>query len=466
MPAFIGEHFLLGSETARALYHEHAAKLPIVDYHCHINPKEIYEDLHYNNITEVWLGGDHYKWRVIRANGYPERVITGDADPYEKFEAWAHTVPKLIGNPLYHWTHLELKRYFGIEETLSPRTCKEIWEQANKVLQTLSVRKILELSNVTAICTTDDPADDLCYHKLLQADRTLKTRVLPAFRPDKAVNIGKVTFRDYVKQLEAASGVPIHTIEDVKTALTQRLDYFAALGCVASDHGLDYIVCAEDREKANAIFAAALAGNAPTRQEAEIYKTELLLFLAQEYHKRGWVMQLHYGAARDNNPSMFQKLGPDTGYDAISGIPASGAALGKFFGMLEREHTLPKTIVYSLNPTDNAQIATVIGCFQSGELPGKLQHGSAWWFNDTRRGMIDQLTSVAELSVLPNFVGMLTDSRSFLSYTRHEYFRRILCDLLGAWVENGEYPRDMEALGAMVRNIGYYNAVRYFGFPV
>ncbi len=466
MPAFIGENFLLGSETARALYHGHAATLSIVDYHCHINPKEIYEDLHYKNITEVWLAGDHYKWRVIRANGYPERVITGDADPYEKFEAWAHTVPKLIGNPLYHWTHLELMRYFGIEETLSPRTCKEIWERSNKTLKTLSVRKILELSNVTAICTTDDPADDLHYHKLLQADKTLKTRVLPAFRPDKAVNIGKPAFREYVKKLEAASGIAIRDIDGMKAALAQRLDYFSSLGCVASDHGLDYIVSEEHRENANAILTAALNGKSPTRQEEDIYKTELLLFLAEEYQKRGWVMQLHYGAVRDNNPPTFEKLGPDTGYDAISGVAGSGMALGKFFGMLEQKESLPKTIVYSLNPVDNAQIGTVIGCFQKGELPGKLQHGSAWWFNDTRRGMVDQLTSFAELSVLPNFVGMLTDSRSFLSYTRHEYFRRILCDLLGAWVENGEYPRDMEVLGAMVRDISYFNAVRYFGFQV
>lgn len=466
MPAFIGENFLLGSETARALYHGHAAALPIVDYHCHINPKEIYEDLHYQNITEVWLGGDHYKWRVIRANGYPERVITGDAGPYEKFEAWAHTVPKLIGNPLYHWTHLELMRYFGIEETLSSRTAKDIWERANKTLETLSVRRILERSNVTAICTTDDPADDLAYHKLLQADKTLKTRVLPAFRPDKAVNIGKPAFREYVKKLEVVSGIAIRDIDGMKAALIQRLDYFASLGCVASDHGLDYIVCEENREKANAILTAALNGKAPTRQEEDIYKTELLLFLAEEYFKRGWVMQLHYGAVRDNNPPMFKKLGPDTGYDAISGVAGSGASLGKFFGMLEQKDSLPKTIVYSLNPADNAQIGTVIGCFQKGVLPGKLQHGSAWWFNDTRRSMADQLTSFAELSVLPNFVGMLTDSRSFLSYTRHEYFRRILCDLLGAWVENGEYPRDMEVLGAMVRDIGYFNAVRYFGFQV
>ncbi|HWQ58001.1 MAG TPA: glucuronate isomerase [Clostridia bacterium] len=464
MQTLIGKDFLLSTPAARALYHEHAERMPIVDYHCHIDPRAIYEDKRYGDLAEVWLGGDHYKWRVMRANGVDERFITGDAPAYEKFRAWAAVVPKLIGNPLYHWTHLELSHYFGVEETLNSETCDVIWERTNAKLKTLSVRRIIEESNVKALCTTDDPADDLKWHRLIREDAGFKPFVLPAFRPDKAVNVNKLAFADYMAKLGNAAGVRIASIEDVKEALRRRVDFFSRQGCLTADHGLDAIVCERDEGKAKEAFGAGLRGEPVDSRGEAAYKTEILLFLARLYREYGFVMQLHYGAARDNNPVMYQRLGPDTGYDAVSGVAGSGAALGRFLGELEREDALPKTIIYSLNPTDNAQITSVIGCFQGAGTAGRLQHGSAWWFNDTRRGMEKQLTNLAESSVLANFVGMLTDSRSFLSYTRHEYFRRVLCALIGTWVENGEYPADMELLGGMVRDISYNNAVTYFGF--
>ncbi len=466
MQPLIHEDFLLKNETARTLYHAHAEKMPVVDYHCHIDPKQIYEDFRYDNLTEVWLGSDHYKWRVMRANGVSEHFITGGASPYEKFLAWAQVVPRLIGNPLYHWTHLELSRYFGIFEPLSPQTAPAIWERANEALKTLTVRKIIEQSNVTALCTTDDPADDLLWHKRIKEDSSFKTLVLPAFRPDKALNVNKQGFAEYLKKLGAAADMEVKTLDDVKEALSRRVQFFSEMGCLTADHGLDAIVCEKNAALANATFSGALVGIRPDSRGEAAYKTELLLHLARLYQKYGFVMQLHYGAVRDNNPVMFEKLGPDTGYDGISGVSGSGAALGALLGTLEKENALPKTIVYSLNPIDNAQISSVIGCFHGEGVRNKMQHGSAWWFNDTKTGMEQQLMSFAESSVLPNFVGMLTDSRSFLSYTRHEYFRRILCNLLGTWVENGEYPCDMSALGAMVEDVSYNNAVSYFGFPL
>jgi len=466
MQALIHDDFLLANETARVLYHGHAEKMPVVDYHCHIDPKQIYEDYRYGDIAEAWLGGDHYKWRAMRADGVDERLITGEAAPYEKFRAWAATVPKLIGNPLYHWTHLELARYFGVFEPLSPKTCQKVWEKANETLKILTVRKIIARSNVTALCTTDDPADDLRWHRLIKEDTRFKTLVLPAFRPDKAVSVSSPGFSEYLERLGAAAGIRIRSLDDVKEALSRRAEYFAKMGCLTADHGLDEIVCEQDPAAACAAFRGALSGVCPDAHGEAAYKTELLLHLGRLYQKHGFVMQLHYGAARDNNPVMYDKLGPDTGFDAISGVSGSGAALGRFLGALEREGALGKTVVYSLNPADNAQISTVIGCFQGAPVRGKMQHGSAWWFNDTKRGMEEQLKDLAENSVLPNFVGMLTDSRSFLSYTRHEYFRRILCNLLGQWAENGEYPRDMELLGKMAEDISYNNAVGYFGFPL
>ncbi len=465
MKPFMDENFLLSNETARRLYQEHAKKMPIVDYHCHINPKEIYEDLVYDNLSQVWLGGDHYKWRAMRSNGIEERFITGnDTTPYEKFEKWAQTVPKLIGNPLYHWTHLELKRYFDIDTPLSGETCRAIWESANKRLQTLSVRKIIEKSDVRVICTTDDPTDDLIWHKRLREDKSFAVKVLPAFRPDKAIHIEKPGFDAYIKTLGDACGIEIRTVNDVKKALKARLLYFVKMGCKAADHALDYIVYVRSEVNLDTVLQKVLSGGSISQKLADAYKTEILSFCASQYKELGIVMQLHYGAARNNNPHAFARLGPDTGYDAIHGHHESGMALGALLGSLEGADSLPRTILYSLNPEDNAQIDAILGCFQSGEVAGKMQHGSAWWFNDSKTGMIEQMTSLANLSVLANFIGMLTDSRSFLSYTRHEYFRRILCNMIGQWVENGEYPAEFETLGKMAEDISYNNAVAYFGF--
>lgn len=460
MKKFMDKDFLLSSDTSKKLFHEYAEQLPIIDYHCHLSPAEILADKKYRNITELWLGGDHYKWRAMRSNGVDEYFITGEASDYEKFEKWAEVMPKLIGNPLYHWTHLELQRYFDIYEPLSPATCEDIWERCNKRLETLSARKCIELMNVKYIYTTDDPCDSLEHHKAL-ADENAPFKMLPAWRPDKAVNIDKSGFPEYIASLSAACGFEISDFEALKRALSQRMEHFHALGCRNSDHGLDYIV-SEDTAFAEEALRKALSGETVSKIEADSYKTALLLFLSKEYSRLGWVMQLHYGAVRNVNPNMFAKLGPDTGYDAIWGSSECGLRLGGLLGKMEIAGHLPKTIIYSLNPVDNAQIGTIIGCFQNSDAMGKLQQGCAWWFNDSLKGMREQLTSLASLSVLGNFVGMVTDSRSFLSYTRHEYFRRIICELLGSWVENGEYPEDYDALGAMIRGICYYNAVEFF----
>lgn len=463
---FMDRDFLLSNDTARTLYHEYAAKMPIIDYHCHIDPRQIYEDARFANLTEAWLSGDHYKWRAMRSNGVDEKYITGkETGDYEKFEKWTQTLPRLIGNPLYHWTHLELQRYFGIAEPLTPASCKNIWDRANQQLQNLSVRRIITQSRVKAICTTDDPTDDLRWHQLIKEDMSFTCRVLPAFRPDKAMNIDKAGFTDYILKLSQASDVAINDFASLKDALRRRLIYFKSMGCVASDHGLDYVMF-ENAPDADLVLKKALSGEKLSQQEADAYKTAVLVYLARLYKELGIVMQLHYGAVRSNNPQALVRLGPDTGFDAIWGKSDSGANLGKLLGMMDAQGSLPKTIIYSLNPCDNAQIDAIIGCFQTAEYPGKIQHGSAWWFNDTKTGMTEQLTSLANLSVLGNFVGMLTDSRSFLSYTRHEYFRRILCDLIGTWVENGEYPDDMAQLGNLVEDISFNNALGYFGLKV
>ncbi|MBR6654417.1 MAG: glucuronate isomerase [Oscillospiraceae bacterium] len=460
MKNFMDKDFLLSSETAKKLFHEYAETMPIIDYHCHLSPAEILGDKKYRNITELWLGGDHYKWRAMRSNGVDEYYITGEASDYEKFEKWAEVMPKLIGNPLYHWTHLELQRYFDVYEPLSPATCADIWERCNKRLETLSARKCIELMDVKYIYTTDDPCDTLEHHAALAKEDT-SFKMLPAWRPDKAVNIDKAGFTEYIGQLSKVCGFEINDFDALKKALAGRLEHFHALGCRNSDHGLDYVV-SEDTAYAEVAFTKVLNGGKISKQEADSYKTALLLWLSAEYTRLGWVMQLHYGAVRNVNPVMYAKLGPDTGYDAIWGGAESGLLLGGLLGRMEAEGHLPKTIIYSLNPIDNAQIGTIIGCFQNSEAQGKIQQGCAWWFNDSLKGMREQLTSLASLSVLGNFVGMVTDSRSFLSYTRHEYFRRIICELLGAWVENGEYPDDFEALGEMVRGICYNNAVNFF----
>ena len=463
---FLDKDFLLNTETARKLYHEVSASCPIIDYHCHINPREIYEDRRYDSITQVWLGGDHYKWRLMRSAGVPEKYITGDADDHEKFLKWAEVLGKAIGNPLYHWSHLELRRFFGYEGILNKNTAEEVWNLANEKLHSAgySVRGLIEMSNVETICTTDDPVDNLEWHEKLAADVTFKTAVLPAWRPDKATNIEKETWKDYIDKLAEVSGVKIDSFAALKEAIKVRMDFFHAHNCRLSDHGLNYVMYtpATDAE-VERIFADRLAGKLPTLAEEDAYKTAFMAFLAGEYHRLGWVMQLHYGCRRDNNGPMFRKLGPDTGYDCVDNGAAS-TKTAAFLGMLEETGSLPKTILYSLNTNDNAAIDTILGCFQSDEAVGKIQHGSAWWFNDHIDGMTEQIKSLGALGYLAGFVGMLTDSRSFLSYPRHEYFRRILCRVIGEWVEDGQYPEDFDSLTEIVRGISYENAKAYFNF--
>ena len=467
MTPFMNADFLLKSETAKKLYHEHAEKMPIIDYHCHINPREIYEDKRYASITEIWLGGDHYKWRAMRSCGVPEYYITGGATPAEKFQKWAETIPNLIGNPLYHWTHLELQRYFGITEPLNGGNAMEIYEKCNAILARpdMSVRGIIAKSRVKLICTTDDPADDLHWHELLAADPTAPAVVLPAFRPDKAMRADKPTFPAYVAALEKACGFPINSFADMEKALVDRIAYFADHGCTVSDHALDYCFCQEASEaELNDIFTRAKAGKGITWDEQLAYHTALLIAVGREYARRDWVMQLHFGCLRDNSRKMFARLGPDTGFDSMNDQP-NALGLSKLLGTLEERGALGKTILYSLNPSDNGTIGTMIGAFQTdANVPGKIQQGSAWWFNDHKPGMEAQMVSLMSLGAMGTFNGMLTDSRSFLSYTRHEYFRRILCNLFGQLVEDGEYPADMEHLGRMVENISYNNTLRYFGF--
>lgn len=458
--------FLLETETAQKLYHEYAAKMPILDYHCHINPQEIAEDRKFENITQVWLGGDHYKWRQMRSNGVEEKYITGDASDREKFQKWAETLEKAIGNPLYHWSHLELQRYFGYYGALNGETAEEVWNLCNAKLQEdgMSARNLIRQSNVTLVCTTDDPVDSLEWHEKIAADESFEVQVLPAWRPDKAMNLEKKDYLEYLKKLEVVSGVKIDSFASLIEALRIRMDYFAEHGCSVSDHGLEYVMYAPaSEEEIEAIFAKRLRGEAVSRADELQFKTAYMVALGREYHKKNWVMQLHYGVKRDNNGMIFGKLGPDAGIDCINNY-APSSEMADYLNALAITDELPKTILYSLNPTDNAAIGTIIGCFQSEEARGKIQQGSAWWFNDNKQGMIEQMTSLANLGLLGNFIGMLTDSRSFLSYTRHEYFRRIMCNLIGGWVENGEYPADEKVLGRMVQDISYNNAVRYFGF--
>ncbi len=465
MKQFMDKDFLLSTQSAKDLYHNYAAKMPIVDYHCHINPQEIYEDRKFDTITQVWLGGDHYKWRQMRSNGVEEKYITGDASDREKFQKWAETMPKLIGNPLYHWSHLELQRYFGYTGYLNGDTAEEVWNLCNEKLHqdSMSVRNLIRQSNVTVICTTDDPADTLEWHQKIAADSSFEVKVLPAWRPDKAMNVEKPDFASYIAKLSAASGMEIKDFASLKAALKNRMEFFTSQGCCVSDHALEYVmyVPADDAEL-DAIFAKSISGKAVTKEEELKYKTAFMIFAAKEYNRMGWIMQLHYGCKRDNNAFMFEQLGPDTGFDCINNY-APSAQMADYLNALSATDEIPKTIIYSLNPNDNASIGTILGCFQS-QYPGKIQQGSAWWFNDHKTGMTDQMTSLANLGCLGNFIGMLTDSRSFLSYTRHEYFRRILCELVGGWVDNGEYPDDQKALKEIVEGISYNNAMKYFGF--
>ena len=454
MKKFMDEDFLLSTQIAQKLYHEHAEKTPILDYHCHINPEEIAKDRQFENITQVWLGGDKY--------------ITGDAPDREKFQKWAETLEKAIGNPLYHWSHLELKRYFGYDGCLNGETAEEVWNLCNEKLKTpeMSVRNLIRQSGVTLLCTTDDPADSLEWHKVIAEDDSFEVQVLPAWRPDKAMNIEKTDYADYLKKLGTAAEIEIHTFADLKAALKKRMAFSDSMGCRASDHALEYVMYAPaSDEEVETIFAKRLGGEMLTKTEELKFKTAFMLFVGKEYARLGWAMQLHYGCKRDNNVFRYEQLGPDTGYDCIDNYAPSGQ-MADFLNALNASDELPKTIIYSLNPNDNAAIGTILGCFQDSGAIGKIQQGSAWWFNDHKTGMIEQMTSLANLGLLGNFIGMLTDSRSFLSYTRHEYFRRILCELIGGWVENGEYPADMKVLGKMVEDISYNNAVRYFGFDL
>ena len=466
MRPFLDKDFLLNTEAAKKLYHEAAEQQPIIDYHCHLSPREIWEDVRYENITQVWLGGDHYKWRLMRSAGVPEEYITGDAPDREKFEKYAGVLGRAAGNPLYHWSHLELRRYFGYEGTLNGQTAKEVWETANAKLQGegYSARGLIMRSNVETICTTDDPADTLEWHEKLAADKSFPVTVLPAWRPDRAMNLEKETYPAYLAQLEAAAGMKVAAFADLKKALHERLDFFAAHGCKLSDHGLNYVIYAPaDGDEIEKIFRERLNGTLPSPEAEAKFKYAFMTAMAAEYRERDWVMQLHYGCRRDNNPVMFRAIGPDTGFDCVDNY-APSAQTAAFLGALEDAGRLPKTILYSLNTNDNAAIDTILGCFQNDTAVGRIQHGSAWWFNDHFDGMSEQLKSLASLGYLAGFVGMLTDSRSFLSYPRHEYFRRILCRIFGEWVEDGFYPEDIETLKEIVADISYRNAKRYFAF--
>jgi len=460
MKSFIGEDFLLNTQTARELYHNYAAKQKIIDYHCHINPADIAADRTYNDIAEVWLGGDHYKWRLMRAAGVDESYITGAAAGFDKFKMYAKVLSKAAGNPLYHWSHMELKRYFGYDGILNEETAASVWDICNKKLKTdLSAKSIIKSSNVEALCTTDDPADSLEYHEEIAKDATFGVKVLPAWRPDNALNIEKEGFLDYLDVLSKADGdAPVEDLDSLCHTLKNRMDYFNGRGCKTADHGLYYVPCQlVDIDVARGIFAKRKRGEELTWQEIQQYKTVLMLFLGRAYEKLGWVMQLHFGCKRNNNTPMFKALGADTGYDCVSNhFPSYD--LAEFLDVLANAGGLPKTVLYSLNPTDNAVISTIAGCFRD------VQHGSAWWFNDHKKGMSEHMENLAATGYLAGFIGMLTDSRSLISYPRHEYFRRILCDFLGNLAENGEFPNDIETLGEIVCDISYNNVKGYFGF--
>ena len=467
MKPFMNEDFLLTTPTAKHLYHDFAKDMPIYDYHCHLNPREIAEDVQFRNVGYLFLGGDHYKWRAMSACGVDDKYIRGDGSDYEKFLAYARIMPRLLGNPLYHWTHLELQRVFGIYEPLSEKTADMIWEKANEMLAKpeFSARNIIKKFGVKLVCTTDDPIDDLRYHKQI-AESGYEVKVLPAFRPDKAVNAERAGFAEYIEKLSAVSGVKIECVDDVIAALDNRVQFFHDNGARISDHGLDTLPYADpDMDKANAALKAGMAGEKVCPECLEHYRTALLIALGEMYHRRGWVQQYHMNALRNNNAPMFNKYGPDTGFDSIHDDIVAAKLTG-LLGAQEKKGVLPRTILYSLNPAANYVLASMAGNFQSDECAGKIQFGSAWWFNDQREGMVDQIKTLASVGVLSAFVGMLTDSRSFVSYPRHEYFRRILCEVVGTWVENGEYPNDDEALESIIKGICYENAVKYFGIEL
>ncbi|WP_462412597.1 glucuronate isomerase [Neobacillus sp. Marseille-QA0830] len=470
MGTFIHENFMLNNQTAIDLYHQYAKDMPIYDYHCHLSPKEIAENRKFHNMTELWLSGDHYKWRALRAHGVDERYITGDASDKDKFMAWAKTVPYTLGNALYHWTHLELKKYFGIEELLNEETAEKIWNQCNELLQQddYSVQGLIKRSNVKVICTTDDPTDDLSYHEQIAKQEDFPVKVLPTFRPDKGLEINKDTFVPFVQLLEQVNHQTISSFEEYLQALEKRVEYFHQKGCRISDHGLGQIPYAEfEPSELDAIFAEGRNGQKVSLEAEMKFKTAILLFLAKCYKERDWAMQIHFGAIRNNNTRMFRKLGPDAGYDSINDQGEVAAPLNALLDACDRENQLPKTILYNLNPIYNDLIGSTIQNFQSEPgVEGKIQFGSGWWFNDTKPGMIRQLTALADQGLLMHFVGMLTDSRSFISYSRHEYFRRILCNVIGNWVEEGEIPNDQALLQKLVENICFNNAKNYFNIEL
>lgn len=464
MKKFMDKNFLLENEVAKVLYHNYASKMPVFDYHCHLVPMEIATDHEFKNLTEMWLYHDHYKWRAMRSYGIDEKYITGDASDYEKFYEFAKMMPYLIGNPIYHWSHLELKRFFGIEDTLSEKTAEVIWDKCNKAIKEnkLTARKLIEMARVEYIGTTDDPIDDLRFHKQIKEDDSFKCKVRPSFRPEKAMKIKNKGFAEYIKLLGEVSNLDIKSFTDLEKALEIRLDYFYENGCMITDHSLERVTFYNfSCEEVNDIFIRALKGEEVPEKEAAMYSIAVLISLGKMYSKRNMIMQLHIGALRNNNTRMFNKVGADSGFDSIDDGEIA-YSLSRILDALDRDDNLPKTILYCLNPKDNEVIGTMIGNFQGGNIGGKIQFGSGWWFNDQKDGMERQMTALSQLGLISQFVGMVTDSRSFLSYTRHEYFRRILCNYFGSLVESGQYPYDEEILGEIVENICYKNSVKYF----
>ncbi|AEI48695.1 glucuronate isomerase [Runella slithyformis] len=468
---FLDEDFLLQTDAARTLYHEFAKQMPIIDYHNHLPPDQIVNDKNFDNLTQIWLYGDHYKWRGMRANGIDESYCTGDKSDYQKFEKWAETVPYTLRNPLYHWTHLELQRYFDVHDILSPKTARKIYDECSEKLRTpdYSVRNLLRKMNVEVVCTTDDPLDSLEYHQQFPNTPSLKGEgwggvMRPAFRPDKFILIGNPNFAGFIQKLAVIVGFEITSYDDLTKALRVRAHFFASLGCLLSDHGLEQLYAADfTPEDANTVFKKALAGQTLTTTEQVLYQSAILHYLGTMYHELGWTQQFHIGALRNNNSRALRLLGPDTGWDSI-GDWSQAKALSTFLGRLDEYNQLAKTIIYNLNPADNEVIATMIGNFNDGSVAGKIQFGSGWWFMDQKDGMEKQMNALSNMGLLSRFVGMLTDSRSFLSFPRHEYFRRILCNMFGNDIENGELPNDTEWIGQVVQDICYNNAKRYFGF--
>lgn len=466
MKSFLDDNFLLQTDAAQRLYFDYAQDQPIYDYHCHLSPKEIAENKNFRNLAEIWLAGDHYKWRVLRTAGINENLITGNATDYDKYLTWAKVVPLTLGNPIYHWTHLELKRPFGIKNILfNENTAERIWLQANELLATkeFSTQGILKQMQVKAVGTTDDPIDSLEYHKKISLDNALETKVRPSWRPDKVFKIELSGFTDYIAQLGVAADIEINSFEKLRCALTKRLDHFEQHNCQAADHGIEILRYADipPEKQLDHILTKRLMNQSLSEVEIAQFSTAILVWLGKQYHQRNWVMQLHLGALRNNNQRMFKILGPDAGFDSIGDRPIA-EPLSSLLGLLDLTDQLPKTILYCLNPRDNEVIATMVGNFQGSDMAGKIQFGSGWWFNDQKDGMQRQLMQLSQMGLLSQFVGMLTDSRSFLSFTRHEYFRRILCNMIGDWMENGEIPADFDLVGNMVRNICFDNAHRYF----